>query len=94
MDTRDICRRLGCSPVQLHAWVKQGLPVLRCWPFVRFDIDRVRRWLADNKITGWAKEDLHTTDVPVRVIFRELHRGALTPEQAEEIVTDLGWGWI
>ncbi len=80
--------------MKLHAWVKQGLPVLRCWPFVRFDYDRVRQWLADHDITDWQKEDLQTTDVPIRVIFRELHKGTLTPEQAEEMVSDLGWGWI
>jgi len=30
--------------------------------------------------------------MPIRVIFKALHRRDLTPEQAEEVITDLGWG--
>ena len=92
MDARDICRRLNCSPISLHNWVEQGCPILRCWPFARYDLDRVKQWLADNQITDWPKESDRDLDRPIRVIFRELHNGNIDPEQAEKIVTELGWG--
>ncbi|HUT75038.1 MAG TPA: RNA polymerase sigma factor [Armatimonadota bacterium] len=92
MDARDICRRLRCSPVTLLEWVQSGLPILRCWPFARFDLDRVRQWLKDKRITDWPKETDYDLDMPIRVIFKALHRRDLTPEQAEEVITDLGWG--
>jgi RNA polymerase sigma-70 factor (ECF subfamily) len=98
MDARDICRRLRCSPQMLAAWVEQGCPVLRCWPFARFDLDRVKQWVRDSgirRLADWPEEDDHDLDRPVRLIFKALHRREVTPEQAEKIMTDLGfdvWG--
>lgn len=93
MDDRDICRRLQCSPIQLYEWVQQGCPVLRCHPFVRFDLDRVKQWIADNHITGWPKPTPQQTDLPIRLIFKALYSGEIDPERAEEIISGLGWGW-
>jgi len=92
MDARDICRRLACSPLMLHQWVRQGCPILRCWPFARYDLDRVKQWVTDNGITDWPREDAHDLDRPIRMIFKALHRREISPEQAEKIITDLGWG--
>lgn len=92
MDARDIVRRLGCSPQTLHTWVEKGCPILRCWPFARFDLDRVKQWLADNGIEEWPKESPRDLDRPIRVIFKALHRRELTPEEAEKVITNLGWG--
>jgi phage terminase Nu1 subunit (DNA packaging protein) len=85
-DSRDVCRRLACSPQMLRDWVRRGMPALRCWPFVRFDWDRVKQWLADSGIQNWPKESSHDTDRPIRLLFKALHRGELTPQQAEEIM--------
>jgi len=92
IDARDICRRLQCSPIALFDWVQQGCPVLRCWPFARYDLDRVKQWLRDNDINDWPRESDHDTDRPLRIIFRALHRQEVTPEKAEEVITELGWG--
>jgi RNA polymerase sigma-70 factor (ECF subfamily) len=92
LDARDLCRRFHCSPLMLHDWVARGLPVLRCWPFVRFDWDRAKQWLKDNRITRWAKESDHDVDRPLRLIFQALARGQLTASQAEEIVDALEIG--
>jgi len=92
LDARDLCRRFHCSPLTLHDWVARGLPVLRCWPFVRFDWDRTKQWLRDNRITRWPKESDSDVDRPLRIIFRALARGRLTPGQAEEIVDALELG--
>jgi hypothetical protein len=86
LDARDICRRLQCTLLQVYEWVQQGCPTLRCYPLVRFDPDRVRKWLAESNIPEWPRADDRDTDVPMRVIFRELHRGAITPEYAEEVM--------
>jgi len=89
MDARDICRRLGCSPLTLHQWVKEGCPVLRCWPFARFDWQRVKKWLTHNGVTQWPNESHYDLDRPIRLIFKALHRGDLTPEQAENVLDSL-----
>jgi len=89
VDARDTCRRFRCSPQTLLAWVEQGCPILRCWPFARFDLDRVRQWLADRKIADWPKESDHDLERPIRVIFKALHQREITPKLAEQIITDL-----
>jgi len=33
----------------------------------------------------------HDLDRPIRVIFKALYRREVTPEEAEEVITDLGW---
>jgi len=91
-DARDICRRLGCSPMKLSEWVDNGCPVLRCWPFARYDLDRVKRWLKDSGLDDWPREDDRDLDRPVRVIFRSLYRQELTPDQAEQVIENLGEG--
>jgi RNA polymerase sigma-70 factor (ECF subfamily) len=91
-DSRDVCRRLNCSPQTLSKWVEEGCPVLRCWPFARFDFDRVNQWLRHNEIEEWPKESDHDLDRPIRVIFKALHSRELNPEEAESIITNLGWG--
>lgn len=91
MDARDIGNRLGCSPQTLSDWVNKGCPILRCWPFARFDLDKVKEWLRVNNITDWPSESTRDLDRPIRLIFKALHRGELTPEQAEEVITNLGW---
>jgi hypothetical protein len=92
LDARDLCRRFHCSPLTLHDWVARGLPVLRCWPFVRFDWDRAKQWLKDSRITRWAKESDHDVERPLRLIFKALARGRLTAAEAEEIVDALELG--
>jgi len=81
MDARDIGNRLHCSPQTLSSWVDKGCPILRCWPFARFD-----------GITDWPKESVQDTDRSIRVIFRGIEGGELTAEQAEAVITNLGWG--
>ncbi len=92
MDSRDIGNRLGCSPQTLSDWVNKGCPILRCWPFARFDLDKVKEWLKINNISDWPRESARDLDRPIRLIFKALHRGDLTPEQAEEVIDNLGWG--
>ncbi len=92
MDARDIGKRLGCSPQILSDWVAKGCPILRCWPFARFDLDKVKEWLKVNNISDWPGESTRDLDRPIRLIFKALHRGDLTPEQAEEVINNLGWG--
>jgi RNA polymerase sigma-70 factor (ECF subfamily) len=89
LDGRDICRRLGCSPLTLHDWVQRGCPVIRCWPFVRYDLDRVKQWLKDNRISGWPRESDADTDRPVRAILQAVYRQETTPEQALKIMDGL-----
>lgn len=90
-DARDVCRRFRCSPQKLHEWVEKGLPSLRCWPWVRFDWERVKEWVAEYVTEGWPKEADHDLDRPLRWIFRAIERGNLTAADAESIMDNLGW---
>lgn len=92
IDARAICQRLRVSPLTLVGWVRRGCPVLRCWPFARFDVERVTKWLADNSITDWPTEDEYILERPIRVVFREVYEGRILPEQAEEALWCLGFG--
>lgn len=89
LDARDICRRLQCSPLALYEWVLRGCPVIRCWPFVRYDLDRVKRWVSENGITEWPKEGDTDTDRPVRVILGAVYRREITPEHALRVIDGL-----
>jgi RNA polymerase sigma-70 factor (ECF subfamily) len=91
-DSRDICRRLECSPMQLSEWVDSGCPILRCWPFARFDLDRVRQWIEEQEVRDWRRHDPRELDRPIRVIFKAVEQGELTAGKAEEVITNLGWG--
>jgi RNA polymerase sigma factor (sigma-70 family) len=92
MDARDICRRLECSPMQLSEWVGAGCLIVRCWPFARFDLDRVKQWIADQEIGDWRRYRPRDLDRPIRAIFKAIEDGELTAEKAEEVITNLGWG--
>jgi hypothetical protein len=89
LDARDICRRLRCSPLALRQWVQRGCPAIRCWPFVRFDLDRVKQWLKDNQVSGWPEEDDADTDRPVRLVLRAVHQHELTPEEAVGVMEEV-----
>jgi len=89
LDARDICRRLQCSPLTLHEWVLRGCPVIRCWPFVRYDLNRLKQWLKENGMTKWQKERDNDTDRPIRVILGAVYRQKITPEHALKVIDDL-----
>ena len=92
VDARALCQMLRVSPFVLYEWVSSGCPILRCWPFARFDVERVRKWLTENAIGEWPAEDDYALERPIRVIFREVYDGRLSPEQAQEVMRCLGYG--
>lgn len=92
MDARDVCRRLNCSSVTLSEWVDKGCPVDRHPPFASYDVDRVKKWLAENGICDWPKENDRDLDDRVRVILKALQSKAITPWQAEKVILNLGSG--
>lgn len=92
IDLRELCRRLKVSPLVVYTWVGNGCPILRCWPFARFDLDRVKAWLAEQEIPDWQKESEYELERPIRVLYREVYDGRLSPEKAEEVMDRLGFG--
>ncbi len=88
-DARDICRRLKVSPTTLHRWVQQGLPAIRYRPWVRFDYNRVKAWLAEQGITPRPEITLAQASRPLRFLFAEIEAHRLTAEQAEHIFREL-----
>ena len=89
LDARDVCRRLRCSPQVLAGWVERECPALRCWPFARFDWERVKQWLRDNGIEEWPKESDDDLDRPMRVVLKAIERGELTAKKAEGVLEGL-----
>lgn len=92
MDARALCQRLRVSPLTLYEWVRKGCPVLRCWPFARFDVERVEKWLTENGISDWPIEDEYCLERPIRVVFKAVCESQLSVEQAEEAMCCLGYG--
>ena len=96
MDARDVCRRLNCSPIILSDWVDKGCPVTHHQapyaPFAEFDVELVKRWLAESNIVDWPKESDHDTDWPIRLILKALEAKEITPWQAEKVILNLGSG--
>jgi RNA polymerase sigma-70 factor (ECF subfamily) len=89
LDARDVWRRLRCSPQVLAEWVERGCPALRCWPFVRFDWERVKQWLRENRIDEWPRESDDDVDRPMRLLLKAVERGELTAKKAEGILEGL-----
>ena len=92
VDARALCQKLRVSQLTVYEWVRNGCPILRCWPFARFDVARVEKWLAENGINDWPAEDVYCLERPIRVIFREVYESRISVEQAEEIMSFLGYG--
>ena len=92
LDARELCQSLRCSPLALHQWVGKGCPIVRCWPFARFDVARVREWLAQNGISDWRRENVYDVERPIRTVFRAVYEGRLSPQQAEQVMSELGFG--
>lgn len=92
IDLRELCRRLKVSPLAVYEWVGNGCPILRCWPFARFDFDRVKAWLTEQDIHDWPLESEYELERPIRVLYREVYNGRLSPEGAEEVMDRLGFG--
>jgi len=90
MDARDLCRRLGCSPLTLARWVEGGCPVHRQPRYAWYDLAEVEAWLAARGVTEWPKEDDRDLDVPLRCIAKALERKEITPWQAEQVIFLLG----
>lgn len=92
IDTRALCQRLRVSPLILYEWVQNGCPILRCWPFARFDVERVQQWLVKNEIADWPAEDAYLLERPIRLIFKAVYDGQLPSEDAEAVMETLGYG--
>jgi len=92
IDLRELCRRLKVSPLAVYQWVGNGCPILRCWPFARFDLDRVQSWLAEQGIQDWPREGEYELERPICMLYREIYDGRLAPESAEEVMDRLGLG--
>ncbi|MDO8586621.1 MAG: RNA polymerase sigma factor [Armatimonadota bacterium] len=92
VDARALCQRLRVSPLTLYGWVRDGCPILRCWPFARFDAECVQTWLAERDISEWQAESEYDLERPIRIIFRAVYEGLISAEHAEEVIRYLGYG--
>jgi RNA polymerase sigma factor (sigma-70 family) len=89
IDARDVCRRLLVSPVTLCEWVRKGMPVIRYRPWVRFDLDLARKWLAEQGIEVVQEVSLAQASHILSFLFGEIEAGQLTAQGAEDVVREL-----
>ena len=89
-EIRDLCRRLELSPFDIVRWTRQGMPCLKCSPWVRWDLERVAEWIAQ---AGCMPAEKHLPkeldDLPA-FILPAVAGGNELPEDAREIFT----GWL
>ncbi|HJN16631.1 MAG TPA: sigma-70 family RNA polymerase sigma factor, partial [Armatimonadota bacterium] len=82
-ELRDICNRLSLSPIDVIRWTRNGMPCLRTSPYVRWDVDHVRDWLAEKGIMPTEAGD-QDTDQTELYLCRLVADGKATPEEAHE----------
>ena len=78
-EIRDLCRRLGVSPIDVVRWTRQGMPYLRHSPFVRWDIRRAGEWIAEQGLlpASFTPQDLDDIQL---FVCRSVADGEATPD--------------
>ena len=89
-EIRDLCRRLELSPFDVVRRTRQGMPCLRCSPWVRWDVQRVAEWIAENGCMPMEKHSPEELDDLKAFILPAVASGREPPEDAREIFT----GWL
>lgn len=85
MDIRDVSRRLLVSPFTVLKWVKQGMPCIRYYPWRRFDLEMVTKWLVDNKIDVPKEVTIKEVDDMLKWVLKEVQSGNVSIEEAVEV---------
>jgi len=89
-EIRDLCRRLEVSPFDVVRWTREGMPCLRCSPWVRWDVEHVAEWVAQR---GSLPGDRHTAkelDSLDEFLLAAVANGDGSPDDAREILS----GWL
>ena len=89
MDVRDLSRRLLVSPFTIWEWTRQGMPTLRYYPWRRYDLNLVQRWLVEQRVDVPQEVTLQEVDNITRFVLKAVRDGRGSVEDAEEILESM-----
>jgi RNA polymerase sigma factor (sigma-70 family) len=87
---RDLCREVVASPLSIHRWEAQGLPVLRYWPWVLYDRERATKWVETAAPEPVQPTDAEDAKRPLLTVLEALAAGLATAEEGAELFSKLG----
>lgn len=91
---RDLSRELLASPLSIHRWAEQGLPVLRYYPWVLYDGPRVRQWLEEKQSEPVQPMDADEARKPFLTVLCAVRDGLATPEEGKDLYLKLATAYF
>ena len=88
-EIRDLCRRLEVCPFDIIRWTREGMPCLRCSPWVRWDVEHVAEWIAERGSLPAGRHTAKELDSLDEFLLAGVANGDGSPEDARDIFT--GW---
>jgi hypothetical protein len=87
---RELCREVVASPVSIYRWERQGLPVLRYWPWVLYARERAGGWVETHAPAAAQATDPEQLRRPLLTVMEAVSSGLATPEEGADLVDRLG----
>ena len=85
-EIRDVTRRLGLSPFDMVKWTNQGMPALRCSPYIRWDVEHVAQWLAERGPLPSREYTIKELDSLADFVVESVAAGEATPEEGRDVL--------
>ena len=85
-EIRDITRRLGLSPFDMIKWTKEGMPAVRCSPYIRWDVEHVAQWLAERGPLPKREYTIKELDSLEDFVMESVAAGEATPEEGRDVL--------
>ena len=89
MSLRDLCREMIVSPLSLYRWRDDGLPIVRYYPWVLFDRERVGQWLAGARPDSVQQVSADDLRRPLLTVLQAVAEGVATAEDGADL-----YGWL
>ena len=86
---RELCRELAVSPVAIHRWADQSLPVLRYHPWYAYDKAQAMEWVAQQEIGPAERISKAESREPLLVTLRALAAGETTLAEVRAVFAGL-----
>lgn len=86
LDIRDVSRRLLVSPFTVLRWIRQGMPCVNYYPWRRFDLRLIKKWLADNEIEVSREVTTEELNNMTRYVLAEVQAGRASIDDALEVL--------
>jgi hypothetical protein len=87
---RDLARALGVTPLALHRWEGEGLPVLHYRPWTAYDEERATAWVGNRTLRDDERMTAEQAREPGLLVLRAVAAGQSAEDEAEAILWALG----